>query len=130
MIKPNLVFTKGKDSFNVYVENLEKLSVEKIQELENFAKQRKGVFDFDTYTFVIPKRLRYDEFILLLKYVNIEAVCEENIIIPQTKPRVGFGQYKGMQYNELPDSYMLWLKTNYNGQDRDVIEQELKKRKL
>jgi len=35
-----------------------------------------------------------------------------------------------MQYNELPNSYMLWLKANYRGQDRETIDKELKKRKL
>ena len=130
MIKPNLVFTENKNFFSVYVKNLEKLSVSKIQELENFVKIRNGIFDFDSFSFTIQKKLNYDQFLSLLKHLNIDAECEENLIIEQTQPRITFGQYKGMQYNELPDSYMIWLKTNYIGQEKEVIEKELKKRGL
>ena len=130
MVKAILSFTKLSNSFNVRVQNLEKLSVEQIQELQEFVTKRKGIFDFNTYSFVIQKRLEFAEFVALIEGTEIKANCVENIIEKKTEPRVGFGQYKGMQYNELPDSYMLWLKSNYRGYDRETIDKELKRRKL
>ncbi len=130
MNKPYLIFTQKKNSFSVYIKNLEKLDVNQIIELQNFVTLRNGIFDFDTYTFTVQKKLKFDNFILLLEHLNIDAKCEENIIIPQNQPRIGFGQYKGMQYNELADSYLLWLKVNYRGSDREIIDKELKKRNL
>lgn len=130
MLKPKLIFTKKKNSFVVKIANLEKLSVSQIQELESFVKKRNGIFDFDSYEFIINKNIEYEEFIKLINYANIEAMLEENIILEKQYPRIGFGQYKGMQYNELSDSYILWLKENYRGSDRDTIDKELKKRNL
>lgn len=130
MNKPYLIFTQKKNSFSVYIKNLVKLDVEQIKELQNFVTLRNGIFDFETYTFNIQKKLKFDNFILLLEHLNIDAKCEENIIISQDQPRIGFGQYKGMQYNELTDSYLLWLKVNYKGSDREIIDKELKKRNL
>ncbi|WP_415398468.1 putative quorum-sensing-regulated virulence factor [Sulfurimonas sp. CS5] len=130
MTKAHLVFTKYHNSYRVDVRNLEQLSVEQIQELQNFVESRKGIFDFTSYSFVIQKRIEFHEFMTLIQYSNIKARCEENIITVKSQPRVGFGQYKGMQYSDLPDSYMLWLKTNYRGYDRELVEAELKKRNL
>ena len=130
MIKAHLIFTHYRNSYSVKIQNLEQLSVEQIQQLQEFVSSRNGIFDFNTYSFVIQKRLEFYQFISLIKFCEIKADCEENIIIEKNYPRVGFGQYKGMQYNELPDSYMLWLKSNYRGQDRETIDKELKRRKL
>ncbi len=130
MSKIQLAFTKHANSFNVKVVNLESLSVEQIQAIELFVKKRKGIFDFNSYTFVIQKKIEFSEFVSLIQHSKIEATCQEMLIVKKEKSRVGFGQYKGMIYDELPNSYMLWLKTNYRGQDRDIIEQELKKRNL
>ena len=130
MPKPILIFTKKKNSFNVSIKNMEQLSVAQIQELESFVKSRNGIFDFERYEFKINKNIEYTEFIKLIDYTNIDCSMEENIIVEKQYPRIGFGQYKGMQYNELTDSYMLWLKANYRGVDREVIDKELKNRKL
>ncbi len=130
MVKAHLIFTHYQNSYSVYIPNLERLSVEQIQELQHFVDVRKGVFDFEKYTFVIQKRLEFVEFLSLINSLGIKAVCEENFIVKKAQPRVGFGQYKGMLYNELPDSYLIWLKTNYHGADRAIIDSELKKRKL
>ena len=130
MIKANLVFTQYAKSFNVHITNLEQLRVEQIQEIENFVKIRNGIFDFNAYSFSIQKKIEFPEFVELIEHSNIQAKLSEHIIQVKFQPRVGFGQYKGMQYNELPDSYMLWLKSNYRGYDRDAIEKELKRRKL
>lgn len=129
-VKAHLVFTKYKNSYSVHIKNLEQLSVEQIKELQSFVESRKGIFDFDSYCFVIQKRVEFFEFEALINYTNIKARCEENIIEVKSQPRVGFGQYKGMLYSDLPDSYMLWLKVNYRGYDREHIESELKRRNL
>ncbi len=130
MIKADFIFTQYAKSFSVYIKNLEQLSVEQIQEIQRFVENRKGIFNFNTYTFSIQKKIEFEEFVELIQHSNIQAKLSEHIIQVKSQPRVGFGQYKGMQYNELPDSYMLWLKSNYRGYDRDIIEKELKRRKL
>ena len=128
MSKAHLIFTHYTNSYGVRIPNLEQLSVKQIQELQNFVSSRKGIFDFNTYSFVIQKRVEFNEFVSLIKHSDMDAFCEENVVIKQFYPRIGFGQYKGMQYNELPDSYMLWLKDSYKGFDRDNVEAELKRR--
>lgn len=130
MPKAELVFTHFHNSYSVSIPNLEKLSVEQIKELEYFVSSRNGIFDFETYSFVIQKRLEFYEFSALIHHLGIEARLGERIVIKETEPRIGFGQYKGMQYSELPSSYMLWLKTNYRGFDRDKVDKELQKRNL
>lgn len=129
-IKPQFTFTKHKTSFSVHIENLEELSVKQIQAIEIFVTERNGIFDFETYTFVIKKRLEFDEFTSLLKYSSIDAKCEEKIILKKTDAKIEFGKYKGMSYNEIPDSYLLWLKANYRGKDRDTVDTELQLRSL
>ncbi|WP_428743767.1 putative quorum-sensing-regulated virulence factor [Sulfurimonas sp.] len=130
MTKPKFIFTKHTNSFSVNIENLEELSVEQIQNIQKFVEQRKGVFDFETYSFTIQKRLDFSEFAALLEHIGLDAYCEEKNLSFKTDVRIDFGQYKGMRYNELPDSYLLWLKANYKGKDSQVIEMELKSRSL
>ena len=130
MPKAHLVFTHFHNSYSVKIPNLEKLSVEQIQELQIFAQQRKGIFDFEAYTISIQKRVDFYEFSNLIYSLNIDARIEEYITIKETAPRIGFGQYKGMQYHELPNSYMLWLKANYRGFDRNKVDKELNKRNI
>ncbi|ADN09154.1 DUF3820 family protein [Sulfurimonas autotrophica] len=130
MSKPYFTFTKHKNSFSVHVENLEMLSVRQIQEIEHFVSERKGYFDFDTYTFTIRKNLEYQEFIRLLQTLHVEATTREAVANIQNSVRINFGQYKGMPYNELPDSYLLWLKNNYIGSDREIICGEIAKRNI
>ena len=130
MNRAYFIFTKYHNSFSVYVKNLEQLSVEQIQEIQDFVNIRNGIFDFNRYTFSIQKKIEFEEFCKLIEQSTVDAQCTEHIIEKKDQARVGFGQYKGMQYNELPDSYMLWLKNNYRGYDRDTIEKELKRRKL
>ena len=130
MSKAHLIFTNHKNSFSVKVTNLEELSVPQIQELEKFVNNRKGVFDFTTYTFVIQKKIEFNEFVSLIKYSGIDAVFQEIVFAQKEQSRVGFGQYKGMPYKDIPSSYLLWLKSNYRGPDKEHIDTELKRRKL
>lgn len=130
MATPRFLFTPYANSFKVAVENLESLSVAQIQEIQEFVSKRKGIFDFNSYSFSIQKRLGFSEFTELLKELGMSAQCTEELIYPQMQERVPFGQYKGMLYSDLPDSYLLWLKNNHNGKEKNKIEKEFLKRKL
>ncbi|MCK4736994.1 MAG: DUF3820 family protein [Sulfurimonas sp.] len=125
MNKAHFIFTRYAHSFSVHVKNLQELSVEQIQQIEAFVKARNGVFDFDAYSFAIQKKLEFDEFISLIENSNISSTCEEKKLKVQQKTKVEFGKYKGMFYSDIPDSYLLWLKSNYRGKDRDIIDAEL-----
>ena len=128
--KPKFYFTAYKNSFKVLVQNLESLSVQQIQSIENFVKERKGIFDFNTYSFIIQKKLEFSEFTNLIKNSSINPILINNPLKEKDIKRVSFGQYKGMSYSEIPDSYLEWLRGNYHGKDRSFIDAELKKRKL
>ena len=130
MPKPHFIFTKYQNSFRVNVPNLEELNVDDIWAIENFVKKRKGYFDFETYSFVIQKRLEFEEFEKLIQQSSLDVSIENRPLIRKTKPRIGFGQYKGVYYDELPDSYLLWLKNNYMGREKSYIDEEIKKRNL
>jgi len=130
MPKADLIFRPHKNSFSVHIKNLEKLSVEEIQKLQEFVSTRKGIFDFNTYTFSVQKKLGLEEFENLLTLCDIDAVVTEEFKISENEARVSFGHYKGMLYSELPDSYLLWLKANYRGAQKESIDKELLKRKL
>jgi hypothetical protein len=130
MKKAHFIFTRHTHSFNVHVQNLEELSIEQIQQIEAFVSARKGVFDFETYTFVIQKRLEFSEFVSLVELTLPNSTCEEKKLKIQQKAKVEFGKHKGMFYSDLPDSYLLWLKGNYRGKDRDIVDAELNFRTL
>ncbi|WP_310441502.1 putative quorum-sensing-regulated virulence factor [Sulfurimonas sp.] len=130
MAKAHLIFTQYSNSISVHVKNLEQLSVAQIQDIEAFVRARKGIFDFGTYTFTIQKRLEFSEFLSLIENSYVDAVCEEKSLNVQQRERVEFGKYKGMLYCDVPDTYLLWLKSNYAGKDRDTIDAEIKFREL
>jgi len=130
MPKPHFLFRKYQNSIKVTVTNLEELDVATIQTIEQFVKSRKGYFDFNTYSFVLQKRLEFEEFKKVLELSSFDVLLEKEKIEEEYQARVSFGQYKGLLYSELPDSYIIWLKNNYIGRDRGFIEAELKSRKL
>ncbi len=125
-----LVFTKLYKSFQVDIINLESLTVQAIQKLEQFVKSRNGIFDFELYRFVIQKNIEFYEFETLLKYTNIKCSCTEKINHQTQSPRIEFGQYRGMFFVDLDDAYIVWLKSNYRGPHKKFIDDEVKKRKL
>jgi len=130
MPKAHFVFTQLHNSLRVHIPNLEKLSVTDIQAIEAFVQERKGYFDFNSYSFVLQKRLEYEEFKKLVESSSLDVTLENKPLEKKVMPRIGFGQYKGVFYNELPDSYLLWLKNNYIGADKKIIEAEIKRRNL
>jgi len=130
MVYADFYFTQYSNSYKVEIPNLESLHVSQIQEIEHFVKERKGMFDFQTYSFVIQKRLEYENFVKLINSLGIKANITEHFLELKKAKRIGFGKYKGVAYDELPDSYLIWLKNSYQGSERKYIEQELQKRKL
>ncbi|MCW9026007.1 MAG: DUF3820 family protein [Thiovulaceae bacterium] len=130
MPKAHLVFTKYANSYRVDIPNLEELSVEQIKELQEFVSIRHGMFDFNTYSFKIQKNIEFEEFVKLVTELNIECECGENIQYAKPAFRISFGQYKGMFVSDLPDSYLLWIKSNYHGEQKDIFLKEIKKRNL
>lgn len=123
-------FTPYKHSYRVHIPNLEKLSVQEIQKIEKFVSNRKGVFDFSTYSFSIQKKVDFFEFEKLIECSFEDVTLINKPLLHVSQTRVSFGKYKGMYYSEIPDAYLLWLKNNYNGKDKEEISKELKKRKL
>jgi hypothetical protein len=130
MAKAHFVFTQLENSLRVHVSNLEELTIADIQKIEDFVAKRKGYFDFNSYSFVLQKRLEYDSFVKLVKESGLEVSFENRPLERKFLPRIGFGQYKGIYYNELPTSYLQWLENNYNGKEKSLIVDELKSRKL
>lgn len=128
MPKPHFLFCAHRDSYSVKVQNLDSLSVAQIVEIEAFVKSRKGLFDFNTYSFAIQKRVSFEEFSHLLSSLDYDVFLQELKEESQSLPRVAFGQYKGMLFSELPQSYLLWLQGNYFGAQKEFITEELKKR--
>ena len=127
---PEFLFEAYKNSYSVKVNNLDKLSIQQIQEIQKFVTLRRGIFDFEHFSFFIQKRLDFISFQKLLYSLSIEAIVKEKEVFYIKKERISFGQYKGLFYYELPDSYMQWLKTNYHGYDREKIDKELKRRNI
>jgi len=125
-----LVFTKLYKSFQVEIVNLESLTVQAIQKLEQFVKSRNGIFDFELYRFVIQKNIEFYEFEALVKHVDIKCSCTEKRNYHLQSPRIEFGQYKGMFFVDLDDAYIVWLKSNYRGPQKKFIDDEVKKRNL
>ncbi|MBN2816921.1 MAG: DUF3820 family protein [Campylobacterales bacterium] len=130
MATPRLHFTPFQNSYKVIIKNLEELTIAQIQEFESFVQERKGIFDFSSYSFFIQKRVGFSEFTQLLKALEIDAICSEERVVRENIQRIPFGQYKGMSYSELPDAYLLWLSTNYKGHEQENISKELQKRNL
>jgi hypothetical protein len=130
MPKPHFVFTQLSSSFRVHIPNLEDLEVSNIQKIEAFVKERKGYFDFNSYSFVLQKRLDYEEFQRLIEQSGLDVTLQNSPQQNLSAPRVSFGQYKGLFYTELPDSYLIWLKNNYHGNQRAFLDAELKRRNL
>jgi hypothetical protein len=130
MPKAHLVFKSYKKFYTVNIPNLEELSVEQIKELQDFVSFRNGIFDFNNYSFSIQKTMEYNDFVSLVNHLGIDCKCEEKKELYKEIHRVGFGQYKGMPVSDLPDSYLLWLKNNYHGDQKDIFLKEIEKRKI
>lgn len=135
MIRPLLRFVAYKDYFTLSVENLTSLTVVQIQEIEKFATDRRGRLDFSTSTIRIGKRLSFDQLNQLLVLSGIKADTIESEIKRQKEVTsvdavIGFGKYRGTHYKDIPTPYLLWLKKNYQGHERQALERELQNRNI
>lgn len=138
MAIPLLRFVAYRDYYTVTIENLTALTVPQIKMLESYAAERRSVLDFATATMRIWKRIDYAHFNKTLEYAGIVADTIESEIArpdaapaaPAADPVIGFGKHRGMRYRDIPESYLLWLKNNYSGPERGVIEAELSRRGL
>lgn len=138
MALPLLRFVAYKDYFTVTVENLTQLTVAQIRQLEAFALERRSRLDFETATMRIWKRIDFNHFNKILEGASIAAdTIESEVLRPDTvstapvqDPVIGFGKHRGKRYRDIPDSYLLWLKGNYSGPERGLIEDELTRRSL
>lgn len=140
MALPLLRFIAYRDYYTVRVENLTLLTVPQIRQLEAYASERRSVLDFNTATMRIWKRIDYAHFNKTLLTAGIAAdTIESEIVRPDSVPApplpveesvIGFGKHRGLRYSDLPESYLLWLKNNYSGSERGLIEAELSRRSL
>jgi len=132
MVRPLLRFVAHYDNFTLKVENITALSVSQIQELEQFAAARRGRLDFSTSTIRIWKRLSFGELNRILALSGIQADTIESEIKRKKETSVdaviGFGKYRGTHYRDIPTHYLLWLKKNYQGHERQALEDELRSR--
>jgi len=127
-VKAHFIFHKYAHAYKVEIPNLEELSVEQIKEIQNFVSFRNGIFDFNNYSFKIQKTLEYEAFVSLIEKLGFDCKCEERKRVYKEIPRIGFGQYKGMYISDLPDSYLMWLKNNYHGEQKELFLKEISKR--
>ena len=138
MALPLLRFVAYKDYYTVTVENLTALTVPQIQQLQAYASQRRSRLDFENATMRIWKRIDFGHFnktlesaAIIADTIESEVVRSDTVAVAPVKdPVVGFGKHKGMRYADIPDSYLIWLKGNYSGPERGLIEAELTKRSL
>jgi hypothetical protein len=138
MAVPLLRFVAYRDYYTVTVENLTELTVPQIRRLEAYAAQRRSLLDFSTARMRIWKRIDFAHFNKTLELAGIAAdTIESEIVRPAGKPAapvqdpvIGFGKHRGMRYSDIPESYLLWLKNNYSGTERGLIEAELSRRGL
>ncbi len=135
MVRPLLRFVAYRNYFTLSIENLSQLSVAQIQQLEKFASDRRARLDFNTARMRIGKRISYSELNRLLALSGIKADTIESEIKRKKEqatvdPIIGFGKHRGMHYSEIPVEYLLWLKKNYQGHEREALEHELRNRSL
>lgn len=135
IVRPLLRFVAHYDYFTLRVENLTALTVPQIQALEKFASDRRGRLDFTTSTIKVRKRIDFNDLnrILALSGINADTIESE---IKRKKEEssvdavIGFGKYRGSNYKDIPTPYLLWLKKNYQGHERQALELELRNRSL
>ena len=114
------------------IENINELSVQTLQQLEDFASSRSGSLDYEKESFTIPKRIELHHLQELFHLKGME------VFISEGEPRkqkishtatINFGKFKGQKWTDLEDDYLLWLTKNLNSDDRQVAIAELEARK-
>lgn len=138
MAQPYLIFQQYSQFFTLDITNIQELSVAQIQSLETFTRVRNGLFDFKRAQIKIMKRIEIQHLVQLFTLTDLNPYIrekEEVISLESQKAEsppiaIGFGKHRGTLYSELPGEYLQWLKRNYRGSERDLIESEIKRRGL
>ncbi len=127
-----LSYTQYARYFSCKIDNINELSVETLQKLENFAADRSGTLDYEKESIIIPKRieLQYLQDLFQLKGLDVFITEKE----PQKhaisqNAIINFGKFKGQKWTELSDDYLTWLSKNINSEDRQTALVELERRK-
>ncbi|MDF1881241.1 hypothetical protein JHD50_07990 [Sulfurimonas sp. MAG313] len=130
MIK--LSYTQYSKQFICKIQNINELSVQTLQELENFASTRSGSLDYTKESFCIPKRIALSHVQELFKLKGLDVFITEEEAKRQrisNMATINFGKYKGTKWTDLDDTYLLWLSKNLNSDDRQIAISELESRK-
>ena len=118
--------------FTCKIENMQELSVQTLQELERFASERSGSFDYTKESFSIPKRIEIQHLQELFQLKGMDVFITENeskeYHIANTAT-INFGKFKGTKWADLEEAYLLWLSKNLNSDDRQTAIAELERRK-
>jgi len=138
MAQPYMLYQQYSRFFTLDIKNITELSVHQIQELESFTKSRNGMFSFEKAQIKINKRLEMHHLVQLFSLTSLDPYIKEKLdFVDDTLKKsaavpvpIGFGKHRGTLYGELPGEYLIWLKRNYRGGERDLIETELKRRGL
>lgn len=130
MIK--LTYTQYPRYFRCKIENINELSVQNLQELEAFASARSGQLDYQSESFIIPKRI---EIQYLQELFNLKGI---EVFITEQEPQkykisqnatINFGKFKGQKWSDLDEEYLKWLSQNLSSDDRQTALNELSQRK-
>lgn len=114
------------------IENIQELSVQTLQALEEFASVRSGKLDYTTESFTIPKRIELQHLQEIFKAKGMD------VFITEKEPKkseisqsatINFGKFKGQKWTDLDAEYLLWLSQNISSQDKQVALAELDRRK-
>lgn len=128
----NLSYTQYSKKFICKIENINELSVQTLQTLEDFASSRSGSLDYEKESFSIPKRIEIQHLRELFKLKELDVFITEkeaqtNFIA--NTATINFGKFKGTKWSELETPYLTWLTKNLNSDDRQTAIAELERRK-
>lgn len=127
-----LAYTQYHREFVCKIENIQELSVQTLQELEEFATARSGKLDYNTESFTIPKRIEIQHLQEIFKAKGMD------VFITEQEPKkseisqsamINFGKFKGQKWTDLDAEYLVWLSQNISSQDKQVALAELDRRK-
>ncbi len=127
-----LAYTQYHREFVCKIENIQELSVQTLQELEEFASARSGKLDYTTESFTVPKRIE------LQHLQEIFRAKGMNVFITEHEPKksaisetatINFGKFKGQKWTDLEEDYLIWLSHNISSQDKQTALAELDRRK-
>jgi len=127
-----LSYTQYAKYFVCKIDNIKELSVQTLQELEDFARSRSGSLDYVNESFSIPKRieLHHLQELFHLKHMDVFITEKESAQYHvASTATINFGKFKGTKWSDLETAYLQWLSKNLNSDDRQTAIAELDRRK-